>query len=105
MAQGSLLGRFEHTVLLTLVRLGDGAYGAPIRREIEAQTERPVAIGAVHATLARLEHKQLVTSWIGDPTPERGGKAKRHFRIEPLGIAALKHTRQALERLQDGLTI
>lgn len=105
MAKGLRLGNFEYAVLLALVRLGDGAYGAPIRREIEAQTEASVAIGAVHATLARLENKQLVTSWIGDPTPERGGKAKRHFRIEPLGVAALKRTRQTLERLQDGIVI
>ncbi|HEY5258254.1 MAG TPA: hypothetical protein VIJ12_07705 [Candidatus Baltobacteraceae bacterium] len=99
------MGEFEHTVLLALIRLGEGAYGAPIRQEIEVQTGRSPAIGAVHATLARLERKGLVRSWIGAPTPERGGKAKRHFKVEPLGLEAVRQARTALERLQSGLAI
>lgn len=105
MPKGLLLGTFEQTVLLVLIRLGDGAYGASIRREIEAQTNRSPAIGAVHATLARLETKGLVRSWMGEPTPERGGKAKRHFKVEPAGIAAIQRADHVLQSLRQGLSI
>jgi PadR family transcriptional regulator, regulatory protein PadR len=105
MAKGGHLGEFEHVVLLALMRLGDDAYGARIRAEIELATGRSPAIGAVHATLERLERKRLVSSWMGAPTPERGGKAKRHFRIEAAGVEALKHARAALERLHAGLSL
>ena len=105
MAKGQFLGEFEHVVLLTVLRLGDGAYGAMIRGEIEHVTGRSAAIGAVHATLERLERKGLVSSWIGEPTAERGGKAKRHFKIEADGISALKHARKTLDRLHAGLSL
>jgi DNA-binding PadR family transcriptional regulator len=105
MAKGDYLGEFEHVVLLTVLRLGDGAYGAMIRTEIESITGRSPAIGAVHATLERLEHKGFVSSWIGEPTAERGGKAKRHFKIEAEGVAALKEARRTLERLHAGLSL
>jgi PadR family transcriptional regulator, regulatory protein PadR len=105
MAKGDYLGEFEHIVLLTVLRLGDGSYGAVIRAEIERVTDRVAAIGAVHATLVRLERKGLVSSWMGEPTEERGGKARRHFRIENAGIAALKDARKTLERLRAGLTL
>jgi PadR family transcriptional regulator, regulatory protein PadR len=105
MAKGEYLGEFEHIVLLTVLRLGDGAYGAMIRAEIEHVTGRSPAIGAVHATLERLERKGLVTSWIGAPTAERGGKAKRHFKIEADGVAALKNARHTLERLHSGVAL
>jgi len=105
MAKGEYLGEFEHIVLLTILRLGDGAYGAMIRAEIERVTDRSPAIGAVHATLERLERKGLVSSWIGEPTAERGGKAKRHFKIEPAGVSALKNARQILERLHAGVSL
>jgi PadR family transcriptional regulator PadR len=105
MAKGEYLGEFEHVVLLTLLRLGDGTHSATIRVEIESVTGRSAAVGAVHATLDRLERKRLVSSWLGDPTPERGGKAKRHFKIEAAGVHALKQTRTALERLQSGLSL
>ncbi len=104
MPKGDYLGEFEQIVLLTLLRLGEGAYGAVIRAEIESVTGRSPAIGAVHATLERLEHKGFVASWIGAPTAERGGKAKRHFRIDAAGIAALKAARSTLDRLQAGLS-
>ena len=104
MSKGHYLGEFEHIVLLTLLRLGDGAYGASIRMEIEAVTGRSPAIGAVHATLERMERKRFVSSWIGEPTAERGGKAKRHFKIEAAGAKALKDARTTLERLQTGLS-
>jgi PadR family transcriptional regulator PadR len=105
MAKGEYLGEFEHIVLLTILRLGDGAYGAMIRAEIEHVTGRSPAIGAVHATLERLERKGLVASWIGQPTAERGGKAKRHFKIEPNGVSALKTARATLEQLHTGVSL
>lgn len=105
MAKGEYLGEFEHIVLLTVVRLGDGAYGAMIRSEIERVTGRSPAIGAVHATLERLERKRLVSSWIGEPTAERGGKAKRHFKIEADGVSALKNARRTLDRLHAGVSL
>jgi PadR family transcriptional regulator, regulatory protein PadR len=86
MAKGAYLGEFEHIVLLTITRLGKGAYGAVIRAEIERVTDRSPAMGAVHATLERLERKGLVSSWVGEPTAERGGKAKRHFKMEGAGV-------------------
>jgi DNA-binding PadR family transcriptional regulator len=85
--------------------LGDGAYGALIRAEIERVTDRSPAIGAVHATLERLERKRLVSSWIGEPTPERGGKAKRHFKVEAKGLSALKTARQTFEQLHAGVSL
>ncbi len=105
MAKGDFLGEFEHIVLLALLRLGDGAHGALIRMEIESATDRSPAIGAVHATLERLERKGLISSWMGEPTHERGGKAKRHFKIEAAGIDALKHARATLDRLHAGLAL
>lgn len=105
MAKGEYLGEFEHIVLLTILRLGDGAYGAMIRAEIEHVTGRSPAIGAVHATLERLERKGLVASWIGQPTAERGGKAKRHFKIEADGVSALKSARRTLDKLHTGVSL
>lgn len=93
------LGAFEHVVLLSVLRLGDGAYGALIRMQIESATGRAVTIGAVHATLQRLERKGFLSSWIGDSTAVRGGKAKRHFKVEASGEGALKRTQATLERL------
>ncbi|HVA34257.1 MAG TPA: hypothetical protein VNG31_08925 [Candidatus Baltobacteraceae bacterium] len=105
MAKGDYLGEFEQIVLLTVLRLGEGAYGALIRAEIERITDRSPAIGAIHATLDRLERKRLISSWMGEPTPERGGKAKRHFRIERSGILALKDALKTLERLRAGVLL
>lgn len=105
MRKSDYLGEFEHVVLLTLFRLGDGAYGAMIRAEIQRLTARDSTIGAVHATLERLERKGFVSSWTGEPTSERGGKAKRHFRIEAAGSAALKKARATQERLHAGLSL
>jgi PadR family transcriptional regulator PadR len=105
MAKGDYLGEFEHIVLLTIVRLGEGAYGAVIRNEIERVTGRSPAIGTVHATLDRLERKGLIASWTGEPTAERGGKAKRHFKAEADGLSALRNSRKALERLYAGVSL
>ncbi len=105
MAKGEYLGEFEHIVLLTIRRLGDGAYGAMIRAEIERVTGRSPTIGTVHATLERLERKRLVASWIGEPTAERGGKAKRHFKLEADGVSALKAAWLTVERLREGVPL
>lgn len=105
MQKGDRLGGFEYVVLLTLFRLGDGAYGAVICAEIGRLTARDATIGAVHATLERLERKGFVSSWMGEPTSERGGKAKRHFRVEAAGTTALKETRTTLDRLHAGLSL
>src|SRR5499426_3412396 len=83
------LGEFEQMVLLALVRLGPDAYGATIRREIEARTGRDLAISAVYVTLDRLETKGLVRSRVGEPTPERGGRRRRHFVLLPAGRRAI----------------
>ena len=97
------LGEFEQVVLLTLWRLGEGAYGVTIRREIEERTGRAVTLGAIYPTLDRLEQKGYVSSYTGEPTAERGGRAKRHFRLEPAGREALERSRQLMKVLWDGL--
>jgi DNA-binding PadR family transcriptional regulator len=76
-----------------------------IRAEIEDVTGRSPAIGAVHATLERLERKGYVSSWLGEPTAERGGKAKRHFKIEAAGVSALKQARATLDKLHSGVSL
>ena len=103
MAKGAYLGEFELVVLLALVRLDNSAYGLNIRREIEHRTGRPVAIGAAYATLNRLQEKGYVRSWLADPTPERGGRRKRFFRVEPAGEAALQRSLELLARMREGL--
>ena len=97
------LGEFEHLVLLALLHLGDTAYAVNAREEIERRTGRRVSRGAVYVTLDRLETKGYIQSWLADPTPERGGRAKRYFRVRPAGLAALRRSRAALERMWKGL--
>src|SRR5207245_6205891 len=93
------LGEFEHIVILALLRLGDRAYGVTVRQEIECRTKREVSIGAVYATLDRLEMKGYVRSHRGDPTPERGGRSKRFFRVTAKGVAAVNRTQRALQSM------
>ena len=102
-AKGEYLGAFEHIVLLAVWRLSDGAYGMSVRREIADRTGRDVSIGAVYATLDRLAAKGLVTSALSDPTPERGGRAKRSFRLTGAGVDAVNRTRQELANMLEGL--
>ena len=83
------MGEFERAVLVVLIRLGENAYGALIRRTLSERLDRDVAIGAVYTTLQRLEDKGYVSSFMGEPTPERGDRAKRFFRIEAPGEEAL----------------
>jgi DNA-binding PadR family transcriptional regulator len=96
------LGEVEQLVLLAAVRLGDGAYPVAVRNEIEARTGIVLSRPTVYITLDRLERKGYVESRFGEPTPERGGKAKRLFKVEPAGIRALKASMTALERLAAG---
>src|SRR5262245_31320440 len=103
MPRGDLLGSLEHIVLLALVRLGPNAYGMTIRREIEERTGRNLSIGAVYATLDRLESKGYVTSSLGEPTAERGGRAKRLFDLEVEGARTLRASQDAIQRMTRGL--
>ena len=93
------LGEFELMLLLAVIHLGDEAYGVPISRELEAHRGRTVSVGSVYAALERLETKGLVSSTLGDPTPERGGKAKRYFRITKEGLRQVHETRRVLTKL------
>jgi DNA-binding PadR family transcriptional regulator len=98
-----ILGEFEQLVLLAVLRLGDEAYAVPIRREIERRTGRPVSRGAVYVTLSRLSDKSYLESRMGEPTAERGGRAKRLYRVRPSGVLALKSCLAALDRMRAGL--
>jgi len=95
----SFLGELELMLLLTIVQLGDEAYGVPISRELERHRGRTVSVGSVYAALERLEGKGLIVSALGDPTPERGGKAKRYFRITKEGLRQVRETRRVLTKL------
>lgn len=100
------LGEFEQSVLLAILHLhqaGGDAYGVPVRETIETRTGRTVAIGALYTALERLERKGYVRSHMSDPTPERGGRAKRHFQVTPAGSAALTRSREFLSRMWHGL--
>jgi len=99
MTDRSYLGELELMLLLAVIHLGDEAYGVPISRELEKHRGKDVAVGSVYAALERLEAKGLVTSTLGDPTPERGGKAKRFFRITKEGLRQVHETRRVLTRL------
>jgi PadR family transcriptional regulator, regulatory protein PadR len=99
------LGEFEHIVVLALLRLEDRAYGVTVRQEIELRTKREVSVGAVYATLERLEKKGYVKSWRGEPTPERGGRSKRLFRVTAKGLKAASRTHTAFESMIAGLDL
>ena len=99
----TFLGEFEQLLLLALLKLGDEAYGVRIRQAIESGAGRPVSAGAVYTALERLERQGLVSSRLGDPTPERGGKRKRYYRLEADGASALKQAQAALARMAKGL--
>jgi PadR family transcriptional regulator PadR len=99
------LGSFEEYVLFATLRLGEQAYGAKIRQTVEDATGRSVSIGAIYATLDRLERKGFITSWQGEATPERGGRAKRYFRVEGAGVRALNETRAVRNKLAEGVDL
>jgi len=93
------LGNFELMVLLAVLRVGDDAYGVPIARELEETSGREVLLGSVYAALERLEAKRLVKSRVGEPTSERGGRAKKYFQITARGVAEARATRKILTAL------
>ncbi len=99
------LGEFEQLVLFAIVHLRGEAYGIPIVEEIERRTGRSVSRAAVYVTLRRLEEKGFVSSWMSDPTPERGGKARRLAKLTAPGARALRDARQATERMWQGLDL
>lgn len=103
MRKGEYLGQFELMLLLALMRLGDDAYGVTIAQELEQQTDREVVIASVYATLERLQNRGLVSSSLGDATPERGGRAKRYFRITGAGLREVRAARRSLISLWKGL--
>lgn len=103
MKRGELLGSLEQIILLALMRLDGNAHGMIVRREIEKRTGRNISIGAVYATLERLETKGYVSSFTGEPTPERGGRAKRIFRVEAAGKRALQISEQTIRSMTAGL--
>jgi DNA-binding PadR family transcriptional regulator len=98
-----VLGEFEQLVLLALMRQGSDGYGVSIAGDISERAGREVSIGAVYKALDRLETKGLVASRIGEPTPERGGRRKKHFRLSTAGQRALRHSLAALRSMTDGL--
>ena len=97
------LGEFELLVLLAVIRIGADAYGVTIRDELERETSRELTLGAVYKTLRRLEQKGYLSIRIGAPTPERGGRRKKLYHLEPLGARALKQSFADLRRLTRGL--
>jgi DNA-binding PadR family transcriptional regulator len=91
------LGAFEQLVLFCVLRLGDDAYGVPIRETLEERTGRAVSAGAIYTALARLEERGLVTSWVGEPTPGRAGRPPRYYRVESEGARALLAAYETLQ--------
>jgi DNA-binding PadR family transcriptional regulator len=98
-----VLGEFEHLVLLALLRLGNGAYGAGILREIRERTQRDVPIGSVYVTLARLEKKKMVVSYVGEPSRERGGRRRKHYVMNDPGQRALGRAYRAIKAMSEGM--
>ena len=105
MPRGDYLGEFEQMILLTVARLADEAYGMAILEELQARTGNEAAVASVYAALDRLERRGFVTSKIGASTPERGGRAKRFFKLVPAGAVALHNSRNALDSLWEGLEL
>ena len=103
MTDVSSLGEFEQVVLLSVLRLGDGAYAVPVQEEILRCTGRDVSRGSIYITLDRLETKGYLKSRLADPTPERGGRAKRYYTLRPRALDALRESRRALVALWSGL--
>lgn len=103
MPKGTYLGDFEQLVMLALMRLGDRAYGMTVRRELEEIADRRVSLGAVYATLDRLEDKGFITSFLGAPGRQRRGRAKRFFKVKAAGVRALHGALASLDRMRAGV--
>jgi PadR family transcriptional regulator len=97
------IGDFEQLILLALMRLGSDAYGVTVRAEIEARTGRAISPGALYTALARMEKRGLISSRLGDPTPERGGKRKRLYTVQPAGERALARVYESLRLMASGM--
>ena len=97
------LGEFEKIVMLAILQLGKGAYGATILHEIDHRTGRTGSAGAIYVALSRLEKKRMVSSEFGEPSPERGGRPKRYFRVEAEGMKALRRSQETWEAMSAGL--
>jgi PadR family transcriptional regulator PadR len=93
------IGEFEELVLLTVASLGDEAYGVAIKGDIEKRSDRPISIGSLHSTITRLEEKNYLKSWLGEPTQERGGRRKRYFELTQQGKVALHEIKQLRDDL------
>ena len=102
---GKFLAEFEMYVSLAIAQLGEGAYGAAVRQEIEARTGRPVSIGALYTTMARLEEKRLLETTPSEPEAGRVGRPRKYCRLTPEGEEALRHSLEMLGRMADGLTM
>lgn len=98
-----IVGEFEHLVLLALIRLGNGAYGASIRREIRERTGRDASVGTVYMTLGRLEEKKMIASYVGLPTPQRGGRRRKHYLIDKGGERAVGRAYRSLYAMAEGI--
>ena len=105
MTRSAALNDLEQLVLLALLRLGEEAYGVPIRAEIEERAGRAVSMAAVYAALDRMRKNGLIESQMSEPLPERGGRARKFFRLTPAGAAALEEAREAMERMWDGIEV
>jgi PadR family transcriptional regulator PadR len=99
-----MLGEFEYLLITAAARLGDDAYGAAIREEIEATTGRKCSIGALYTTVDRLQTKGFLKTWMGDATPQRGGRAKRMVRVTPKGAQAAKVFYDAITQVSRGVS-
>jgi len=99
-----MIGEFEYVLIAAAVRLGDEAYGAAIRAEIASSTGRTCSLGALYTTLDRLEAKGFLKTWMGEATPQRGGRAKRMVRVTPKGIAEAKNFYDAVTRVSQGVS-
>ena len=105
MAQADSLGQFEQLVLTAILSLHDNAYGVTIHAKVERLAHpKPASLGAVYATLDRLEDKKLISSWFSEPTAARGGRAKRHYRIEAAGERALEQSAVTARRMWEALS-
>ena len=102
---GQFLAEFELYVMLAIARLEADAYGASIRREIESRTGRPVSVGALYATLARLGDKGLLRFSVSEPEPTRGGRSRKQCALTPAGVSTLQHSTEMLGRMMDGVAV
>ena len=105
MAGELALGEFEQVVILAAMRLGDDAYAVTILNEIHECTGREPSVGALYTTIERLTEKGLLTSRMGDPTPERGGRAKRYIQVTPAAVRAVARAQRGFRRLTEGLSL